>query len=190
MKEQKIKSIAIIAIKKYIIEHFGEDVYKKILDKMSKDNRQIIENLVTISQWCPVEAVKEFCLAAEAILSFYGNPKDIFYDIGHVAAIEDLPNFYKPLIRLLDVNFTLKATTKLWRLYHTHGEVRVERAGEKSVYAYLDNFPTSYKATCWNTASYFHGIVELSGFALAEPVKEIECVLEGGKCCTFFIAWL
>ena len=189
MEAQKIKSVAIIAIKKYVIEHFGEDAYKKIIDQLDEKNKQALENLLTISQWCPVEICKSFCLATEKVLSSYGKPDQIFYETGYTAAISDLPSFYKPLIHLLDVNFTLKVTTKLWRLYHTHGELRVERIDKNSSYVYLDNFPTPYKAVCWSTAGYLHGIVELVGYKLAKPIKEVECFLEGGKCCTFLVAW-
>ena len=189
MEIPKIKSVGILAIKKYVIEHFGEDTYKKILDYLNDDDRQILESLLTASQWYPEETCRRIVLSMEAVLSSYGKPEEIFYDMGHKAALSDIPNFYKPLIRLLDANFAFKVTTKIWRLYHTHGELRTEQIDKNSAYVSIVNFPTPYKPFCWNTAGYIQGVVELVGFKLTRPVKEIECVLEGGRWCTFLVAW-
>ena len=189
MEVPKIKSVGILAIKKYVIEHFGDNVYQEIVDGLNADDRQTLESLLTASQWYPEETCRRIILAMEAVLSSYGKPKEIFYDIGHSSAIDVIPKFYKPLIRLLDVNFTLKATTKLWGMYHTHGEMKIERIDKGSTYVHILNHPAPYKPFCWNIAGYIHGVVKLVGLELVKPIKEIECVLEGGRCCTFLVAW-
>lgn len=178
----------IVSLKKLIQKHYGHDTFRCIFSQLSEADQARLSGILTPFQWVPEEVAKNFMLAAEAVLPSGENEQNHFYDLGREMALNDVPAFLKPFIRKLDVDFLLNITTRIWHMYHTHGDLSAEMdRTAHTIDVALSGYRYSHKPFCHLLAGYMEGILELSGITLDQGVTKTHCVLLGHDVCRYRI---
>ncbi len=180
-----VKAWCVTSSREFVVERFGAEIWQKVIDSLSNSDKTEVDKEILSTAWFPEETYRNIFLAID---KFAPSPEETLYQLGLYQAKKSVSKFYMPLIKLLNVNFMLKTSAKMWGLVHTHGKLEVEKESANSAFVYIKDFPTQSKPFCNGMRGYFHGVAEMTGFKVVE-MKELECVSEGAPYCKFHGVW-
>ena len=58
-EEPKVKATLIMAGKDYIVDKYGQDAFKKVIEKAEPDTARVLNGLLVSSSWLPGKTLKE-----------------------------------------------------------------------------------------------------------------------------------
>jgi predicted hydrocarbon binding protein len=188
-KEPQLKASVVSASMEFIRKELGEPALQSILHGF--DSQEIAGGHVLPSDWLPERTYRDLVVATRRYLEStvpQKKPRDFLFQMGRYMANDGINKYYKPLIKMFDMNFMLTKSALLWGVMHTHGSVKAEPIGKTGAYIYFSDFPAPCKETCWMLAGYMYAIGELSKARMVR-VEELECVTEGAKRCKYIGEW-
>ncbi len=188
-KEPQLKASVVTESMEFIRKDLGAPALQSILG--SFDSGAIAGRKLLPSDWLPERTYRDLLVATRRHLESAApqkKPGDFLFQMGKFMAHDGINKYYKPLIRMFDMNFMLTQSAHLWGVMHSHGSVKAEPIGKTGAYVYFIDFPAPCKELCWMLAGYMYAIGELSKARMVR-VEELECVTEGAARCKFVGEW-
>jgi hypothetical protein len=108
-------------------------------------------------------------------------------DVGKHMAHHDFPTLARPVARLLTPAVFVSMSTKIWRLYNSHGAWEIVH-GDREIKAVLLKRPEHHSAFCVGVLGWIEGALEISG-AIDAHADEERCAAKGAPVCSIHVTW-
>lgn len=136
-------------------------------------------------QWVPFHA---HALVLETIDAVFGSGDlELCRTVGRHMAQRDFPTIARPVAKLLTPAVFVSMSTKIWRLYNSHGSWEIV-PGDREIKAVLLKRPEHHSAFCTGCLGWVEGALEISGAIDAFAVEE-RCAAKGAPVCSMRVTW-
>lgn len=157
---EKYRGTGLLSVKKMILRQ-RPDLQETFLAKLGPEERQLYE-AVLATEWLPIKVVATLFYKAAGAL-YPGNLRGL-EELGRQQALDNLQGIYRPMLRVLTINFAIQQVAKLWRGYFDEGEAAAwQEEGQKRAVMSVDNFPGLPEGNRRVISGYIQGVVELCG---------------------------
>lgn len=181
----RTKGAAVINRITILKEHYGEDVYEEILEKMKPENREQLSNML-FSSWYDANLFMDLNICTAKTLG--KKHPDISVKIGELTADSSLKGIYSSKLKENNVAETLKRVPSIWNAFHDGGEFNIEVKEGNRVEMTVRGYPLPHEEFCANLLGWSRRLLELSGGRQVE-VKHTKCVCKGDNECLFVSTW-
>lgn len=155
MPMSEIKGNELFNQKRFILKNYGEDTFRKILDKTQPRTKEIYESPLISGEWYPLENYLEFIDAFEKVISV---------DARRAFDMEDarvqMNSLYKLIIRFIPQKEIYKRIQNMWDEMFSAGRIYAKEIGKDNVILRLENFRTS-KSHIDGLSLYFAKVGEM-----------------------------
>jgi predicted hydrocarbon binding protein len=182
------KGIIPFLIKSWLMDRFGVDGLEKVMKRLSPQASELLNNY-SLSQWYPVELIREMYEAIED--EFSERYPDILKDHGKYGAQRSVQGVLRYLARLLNINSLVQRMGAFWRQYHKGGSIKgsrvVQEGDRKNIVVTVRGYDLGPPG-CKVVEGYLVGIVSLAG-ARNLNVDKQTCIHEGAEACSWLVSW-
>jgi len=162
----------------------GEDLVRRVLERLSEDDRGMLSRTLLPASWYPFDLAQRL---DRAIADELRDP-DVFEKLGAQSAEDNLGAAHRIYVRKNDPHGLLKHAASIFRLYYDTGYRTYERAGDGK--AILRTFDTeSFSAEdCLTVIGWHRRAIELCGGRNVR-VTHHECRARGASMCQYVCEW-
>jgi len=180
----KVKGAVLNSRIAFIKKNFGEEGFKKVLEFLSKEDREIISGLIPSMSWFPFEVGMRL---DEAIFKVLGgsNPK-IFEELGAISARENLSKAHKHFLEVGNPLKFLEKAPLIYKFYYDTGYRTFEKINDNEVVLTTYESESFSSADCLTVIGWYKEALKMCGAKLVKIVEE-ECRAKGGKFCKYRI---
>ena len=182
----KFKGSFFKALKCYIVERFDEESWKKLVDTLPPDDRERVDNALTIS-WYD-ERIREHLLRTMYSILAAKNPS-LMEDFSTFEAERDLKTTQRLFLRLANPGYAIQKAGQYWRRFMDWGELNIIRHEDKcSATATIKDNENAYDLFCNHMLVYMTRVLELVG-AKDVKLKHTHCRSRGDPECVYSLKW-
>ena len=173
----------------YLIEKFGPDAPKKVIEQLSQEDRMLFTKPLLTSSWLPEKAFSDLLASADKI--FGKGDYSLCYDIGRYNAHNTVPKLYSVFIRMGNPGIVLRSAAIFWRQIHSSGNLIVVEKTSNSAVAHLTDFyhppRLGNPAFCYAMRGFITEVFEMTG--ATGRMDEVQCGALGAPYCIFKGEW-
>ena len=181
-----VRNYSIVSAVEYAKQQYGEDGFKKILESIPEELRNVYIQQNNPMDWKPWKAFISFITAIEKL--FGKGDYQTSYEIGKFSAEKEFSGIYKAFLEKDDPEMVIRRSNIAWRTVVDTGELYSNKLTKQSARLTLSKFNEHDKHHCHFLIGYFQRVLELTG-AENVSVKECNCAFEGDENCIFEITW-
>jgi hypothetical protein len=178
------KGLSIVAVRDYVLQHHGREAWASVLAALPRDDADIVSAALGVG-WYPLALYARLLRAVDQQLG-QGDLRAI-RPITRFEAERDLPTIHRLLLKMVNPVFVVEKMAELWPRYHSTGQLRIERRGDRAVDATLADW-SSDEALCVGFQAYCERAIELAGARDVRIAHSI-CRARGGAVCFFRVKW-
>ena len=192
-KTGNTKGSILINAKEYIITSHGESVWKKIVNNLQEQDKEILENDLITTEWYPAPLLNRLLNTYDVV---HGNGDFLsVIPLAEYIARKDLGPMLDSLVNLKTPPVLLKSAPSLWSRYFDSGLMELELLDEETNFSvlYLDEIADENRASgvavCnFAVPEWFKTGLTMAGANSAEIVQT-ECRYKNSKPCKFEVWW-
>ena len=182
----QIKGLILHARTEFVIEHFGEDAWARVLESMSEDDRRILGDMIVTAKWYPFEVGERLDRAIVDVLG--GGDEKIFEEIGVKSAKRSLLKVHKSFLTPGDPQAFMKKADMIYKFYYDTGYREYQETGPVSGVISTYDAETFSTADCLTVIGWYKEALRMCGATNVQAVEE-ECRAKGGTCCRYRFKW-
>ncbi len=176
----RIKGTAFVHLAEYVREKFGDAALREIAANVSPEAAKSLLHGVAF-EWHPF---KELVELEKALAELYlGGDYARIADFGKWDGIRQI-GLYRFLLQVLNTDFLLKRSPKLWKNYCDSGQLTYTSLGEKHAKLMFSGYEPLHEVHCADLLGGFFGTVETCG-GKDVKVAHTHCRLKGAPECVF-----
>ncbi|MBN1163396.1 MAG: heme NO-binding domain-containing protein [Candidatus Krumholzibacteriota bacterium] len=183
----EIKGLILHARKAFVIEHFGEEAWQKVLSSLPERDREVLSEIILTAQWYPFEIGSRLDNAIVKVLG--GGDKKIFEEIGVKSAQRGLLKIHQSFLTPGDPQAFMKKAKVIYKFYYDTGYREYEETGPTSGVMTTYEAETFSQPDCLTVIGWYKEALKLCGAREVEVVEE-ECRARGGSCCRYRFKWV
>ncbi len=157
------KALGLATFRKYLLNRFRQSVFDDIIKLMPPRHGVLLNNpplITTMLSW-------ETYLHAfdAAIRATHQNRASFLKDWGYYQAEAELGSIYRFFIRAANPGFVISMASRVWRQYHSTGELTITERTSHSVNGQLSGFQSRVgdDTIRYILAGFFRKTIEMSG---------------------------
>jgi hypothetical protein len=178
------KGLSFVAARDYVLQKKGREAWASVLTALPREDADAVNAVVGVG-WYPLALYARLLRAVDQQLGA-GDLRAI-PPIGRFEAERDLPTIHRLLLKMVNPSYVVDKMAELWPRYHSTGELRIERRGDRAVDATLADW-ASDEALCLGFQSYCQRALELAG-ARDVRIAHSSCRARGADLCFFRVKW-
>ena len=182
-----VRGIIIAGIKSYIINTYGIDVFKNILDKMEPKNRQLLERNRIEALSFSADFLKNYAAIIAEVIPPKGNLSGMSETVRGTAHTH-LNLAMTIFLKIGSPGFIVQHFPQIWKYFFNQGELFVENATGNAIEVVLKNNENYGEGVCHGSIGWMQGAIEKSGGRNVQA-SHTECRFHGGKKCLFKFSW-
>ncbi len=183
--ERSIKGSVLKARLAFIEQRLGKVGIARILARLSKEDRDVLEGILLPAGWYPFETSERLTVA---IAKELGDGDDVYMELGRVSAEMNLSASQKVYVRERDPHGLLKAAASIYRLYYSSGERTYERQGDTKAVLRTTGSETFSREDCLTIVGWHERAIAMCG-GKHPRVSETKCKAKGDECCEYVCEW-
>ncbi|MDD4908451.1 MAG: DUF2378 family protein [Candidatus Omnitrophota bacterium] len=173
-------------VEKYIRSTYGEDGFRKIVDALDPEDRDVVMSKDQTLPWYPARA---FINLIRAVDKIYGKGDNaLCREIGKFSANESFTGIYRVFIQFANPRFVINRAALVWRMVYDSGNADVSYLNDKTVIFKVRDFDSPDKALCKEIEGYLEKVIGMSGVRDA-LVTEKKCRCSKDEYCEYEIKW-
>ena len=180
----KVKGGPLLSRLAFVREHRGEEGVKKVLARLSEEDRSVCSQLLT-GGWYPFALNERL---DEAIAAEMAMGEKVFLLMGEKSAEQNLSGAHKALLSPGDPHGLLRRTPQIYQMYYDAGRRTYEAAGEKKAILRTYDAPTFSRHDCLTVVGWHHKAIEMCG-GKDVRVRETKCRAKGAEFCEYVCEW-
>jgi uncharacterized protein (TIGR02265 family) len=182
----KIKGLVINTRKAFVIEHFGQDGWERVVNALPMSDQKLFRQGLFAAQWYPFEIGRRL---DKAIVQVLGGGKDsVFEALGAKSAQQSLNREHKPFLAPGDPQAFMKNAPVIYRFYYDTGYREYEETGPNSGVMTTYDSETYSAPDCLTVIGWYKEALMMCGAKTVRVVEE-ECRAKGGTCCRYRFTW-
>lgn len=182
----QIKGLILQARIEFVKEYFGEDGWKKVLEAMNEEDRQILDGMIVTATWYPFEIGERLDQAIVDELG--GGDQSIFEEIGAKSARRSLLKVHKSFLTKDDPQAFMKKADMIYKFYYDTGYREYEETGPTSGIMTTHEAETFSAPDCLTVIGWYKEGLKMCGAKNVKAYEE-ECRARGGSCCRYRFSW-
>jgi uncharacterized protein (TIGR02265 family) len=182
----KIKGLVLQSRKDFVIEHFGEEGWGRVVGSMSQADQDVLGGVIFAAKWYPFDAGERLDRAIVRVLG--GGDTKVFEEMGAKSARRSLAKEHKSFLSPGDPQALMAKTSLIYRFYYDTGYREYEPTGPNS------GVMTTYEAEAFSTPDcltvigWYKEALKMCG-AKKVTVYETDCRARGGRFCRYRLQW-
>lgn len=180
-----VRGVLLLGIQAWVKSELSSVALESFLNKLQPDVARLITERIVVNQSeIPADNFRRLC---DEIIAAWGldGPRGFHVIVGRIA-ISDLRGYMKILMRIGTPNFVLNRFPRVWHHYFSHGELTVEKTGERSVQVCIRGAGAYGSAASDGSLGWMQGALEFAG---AKGVKVIKRSISDPNNLVFTIQW-
>jgi hypothetical protein len=121
----QIRGTVLHARKTFVVEHFGSEAWKKVVQTLSDESKEVYEGLIISAGWYPFTVGEDLDKSIVEVLG-KGNPK-IFEEIGVQSAQDNLSGAHKTFLALGNPHDFMSQSNSIYQFYYDTGRRTYEK---------------------------------------------------------------
>ena len=182
----QIRGTVLHARKTFVVEHFGSEAWKKVVQTLSDESKEVYEGLIISAGWYPFKVGEDLDKSIVEILG-KGDPK-IFEDIGIQSAQENLSGAHKTFLALGNPHNFMAQSNSIYQFYYDTGRRTYEKTGPTSGVLTTFDAETFSVPDCMTVIGWYKEALRMCGAKNVEMGEET-CKAKGGNCCRYKVQW-
>jgi len=184
----QVKGTALIATKKFIQEKFGEEGFKKWLDSLSGEAREVYEYSVLANEWYPltkmlVEPRKKMC-----VLFYGGDIAKGAKEAGRFSAEYSLSGVYSLFVKLSSPQYLARKAADIITTYCKPSALGVAELKDNGAVMRITEFPEPSDVMEYSNMGYIQKALEVCG-CCDVGVERSSSLAKGDSYTEFVISW-
>lgn len=182
----QIKGMVLHARREFVIEHFGQEAWKKILEMLPEADRAALGDIIITAKWYPFDIGERL---DQAIVDILGEGKEkVFEEIGAKSAQRSLTKVHKSFLTPGDPQAFMRKAPVIYKFYYDTGHRKYEETGPASGIMTTYEAETFSRPDCLTVIGWYREALRMCG-AKNVVVMEEECRARGGTCCRYRFQW-
>ena len=182
----QVKGLILHARKDFVIDHFGEDAWKNVLDSLPPFDQKVLVDTIITAKWYPFETGER---VDKAIVDVLGKGKASFFEeIGAESARRSLAKEHKLFLTPGDPQAFMKKANSIYKFYYDTGYREYEETGPDSGVMTTYEAETYSALDCLTVIGWYKEALRMCG-AKNVRVLEEECRATGGSTCRYRFQW-
>lgn len=184
----KIKGMVLSGTIAFVKEKFGEEMFNKVVDKLSEDTRKLVTGHVIAGATYNILPLLEL---QRRICEIIGDNDPLFArKIGAFAAERSFRGLFKYLLKLASVPFALKRAPFIYNTFYNMGKMEVIKVDSEKKESILKIIELPFKDMLWEQriAGWIEKAGELLG-AVNPYVKISKSFARGDEFTEYFVKW-
>jgi hypothetical protein len=180
----KVKGGALLSRLAFVREHSGEEGVKRVLDRLSADDRRTCSQVLT-GGWYPFEVNERL---DEAVAAERGMGETVFLLMGEKSAAQNLTGPHKAMLSPGDPHGLLRRAPQIYQMYYDTGRRTYERLGDRKAVIRTHEAATFSKHDCLTVVGWHKKAIAMCDGA--DPrVVETKCRAAGAEVCEYVCEW-
>jgi uncharacterized protein (TIGR02265 family) len=190
VSERSIKGSVLRARLAFIEQRLGKIGIARIVTRLRKEDREILEGILLPAGWYPFETSERLTIAIAEELSATTKiaGDDVYRELGRTSADLNLSASQRVYVRERDPHGLLKAAASIYRLYYSSGERVYERLGDKKAVLRTTGSETFSREDCLTIVGWHERAIAMCG-GKNPRVKEPHCRAKGEEFCEYVCEW-
>jgi hypothetical protein len=178
------KGLSLVAVRDYVLQKAGREAWASVLAALPSEDADAVSGAVGVG-WYPLDLYAGLLRAVDTKLG-EGDLSTIA-PIARFEAERDVPTIHRLLLKMVKPAYVAEKMAELWPRYHTTGQLRIERRGDRAIDATLVDWAAD-EVLCLGFQSYCQRALELAG---ARDVRfaHSTCRARGAAECFFKVKW-
>ncbi len=185
MAEPKTKGVALIHMAEFIQETWGADGFARYLKALPEDLRGRLQQ-PNATEWYSLAGHAESIKRLADL--FYGGDYSKTDVVGVHNLNKSVNGVYRLVVRLLEPEFLIRKSARLWSAFVDTGTLQVERVGERQLRIWLEGIRSPHPAWCHSVGGSFVGALQACHAKDAKSVHD-RCVANGAAACEYQVSW-
>lgn len=175
-----VKGSAITSRIRYVREHFGEEGYRTLLERLSAADVALIRARILPHEWVSFELFVNTNVTIDRV--FGKGDLQMCFEMGRYSAETNLPTLYRLFYRLGTPMFIFRKAAQIWNVHYDTGSIRPVADGSGGIRIFMDNVARPHRAHCLSVLGWAAKSIELSGGKVTEA-QERACRTQGATSC-------
>ena len=158
----EVKGTAVVAIKEYVKSNFPND-FKKWIDSLSPQSKEIFDGPVDATKWYPVEDGAMEPTIKLGALFFGGNTQKGAMESGKYSAHKALTGIYKIFVKAASPAYIIQRASRVFATYYRPCEVIVIKSDSNSVDLEFTQMEEKYVVIEQRILGWIEKALEISG---------------------------
>lgn len=180
----KVKGGALQSRLTFVREHRGEDGVRKVLARLSDDDRAICEHILT-GGWYSFGINERL---DQAVAAEMGMGENVFVLMGETSAAQNLTGPHKAILSAGDPHGMLRRTPQIYQMYYDVGRRSYDRVDEHKAILRTYDAPTFSRHDCLTVVGWHRKAIEMCGGKHVRVV-ETRCRAKGADYCEYVCEW-
>ena len=182
----KIKGFILHSRKDFVIEHFGDEAWNRVLEASPENHREILGDTLLTANWYDFEIGKQLDLTIVDVLG--EGAKQVFEDIGAQSAKRNLTGIHASFLEGSDPQTFLKKAGMIYKFYYNVGHRDYEETSSTSGVLTTYDADTYSVPDCLTVIGWYKEALKMCGAKNVE-IEEETCRALGGDCCKYKVSW-
>lgn len=187
------KGSVFIYSREFIIDKHGNDLWNKIIDHLSDEEKKFTHSELSPQEWYPVYLLNKVFDLLDKFIG-YGDKKSIIPVAEHIAE-KDLSPVFNLFVHLKDPIFVLENIPSVWNRYFDTGKVNIILSDKEnkhyqfSLEDEVDESRISGQAICkYATVTWINTALKFVG-AKNIRIEHIKCRYDNDEYCISDVKW-
>lgn len=184
----KIKGTALKSIPLFIKDKFGEEGFKKWLEVLSPEAKEIYSEDILPGAWFPIQTVIVEPTHELAKMFYDGNIKDCAMDSGRFSADYALKGIYKIFVKVTSVHFLIKKGSSIFSTFFDTATIEIVEEQDKKMVSHIKNFPDINEIIEFRIMGWMEVGMKLGGCKTVD-VSRTKSITNGDDYTEFVFEW-
>lgn len=180
-----MKGVAALNLADFVKAKFGPDGFARLLAGLPPEQAQRLQAPIA-TEWFPL-ALHALTLQKMADLFWAGDATKA-EAVGVDNLQKSVTGVYRVIVRMLDPEFLIRKSARLWTTFVDTGAMEVDRLADKRLRVRLEGIRSPHPAWCHSVGGSCVGALVACGARSPRCVHD-ECVFKGGARCAFVVTW-
>lgn len=158
----EVKSTTSIVLQEFVKQRFGDDGFKKWLEALSPEAREVYSKKILTNLWQPLTAIYTDPTVQLCNLFYKGDSRGA-YECGVYGADYALKGIYSFFVKVGSPETILKKASSIFQTYFKPSEIKSEILSRNSARLTISNFPEMHVAIEYRIMGYIHKTLEIHG---------------------------
>jgi hypothetical protein len=182
----KFKGAAWKPITEFVKMKFGEDGFRRVLESVSPECREIASAKILVNSWYDLRLVEEFIAQADRVLGT--GDLGMAGDMGRYSAEFGIKTIYKIFMKVGTPEFVLKRCSTIWKRYYSRGEMKLIHLEPGHVIVRLTDMGIVSRVLCARVTGWMKKTLAMTG-AKGTTVEHTVCTSRGDPHCEWQGRW-
>jgi hypothetical protein len=185
--DPKIKGLILLARKEFVVSRWGDAGWKKVLDAMSEEDRQVLGGLILPISWYSFEMNIRLDDAIARVHS-PGDRDEVFLEMGRTSADVNLTRLHPSYVKAGNPGHLLDYTAEIYETYYDSGHRTCDRPTPTSAVLKTYAAKNVTREDCLTVVGWYQRAIEICGGKNVK-VRETRCRVDGSPHCEYHCEW-